>query len=243
VEQRSPAAYVAEFIGTFVLVLSITLAVSLFINAQGTGSDWALVGLVHFLVLFVLVQTLGSVSGGHFNPAVTVAVAVLRKIKPNDAAVYILLQLAGGVAGALVTKFLLIDDLANQQNVGALALNHSLLGSTAGGLVAEALGTFFLVWAVVAVSVNPRAARDWAGLVIGGTLGFDIMIFGPLTGGGFNPARWFGPALVGTEWHDFWLYILGPLAGGVLAALIYWYLFVEGPLGGGASPETGPKLN
>jgi glycerol uptake facilitator-like aquaporin len=104
VEQRSPAAYVAEFIGTFVLVLSITLAVSLFINAQGTGSDWALVGLVHFLVLFVLVQTLGSVSGGHVTPADTVALAVRRKIKPNDAAVYILRQLAGGVAGALARR-------------------------------------------------------------------------------------------------------------------------------------------
>jgi MIP family channel proteins len=241
VEQRSPAAYVAEFIGTFVLVFAITLAVSLFVNSAGTGSDWVLVGLVHFLVLFMLVQTLGSVSGAHLNPAITVALALLRKIRPNDAAVYILLQLAGGVAGALVVKFLLIDDLANQQNVGALALNHSLLGSTFGGLIAEALGTFFLVWAVVAVAVNPRASRDWAGLVIGGALGLQVMIIGPLTGGGANPARWFGPALVASEWDDFWLYIIGPLAGGALAAIIYWYLFVEGPGVRAATPETGPK--
>src|SRR6266699_3973745 len=73
IEQRSPAAYVAEFIGTFVLVLAITLSVTLFINGQGTGSDWTLVGIVHFLVLFILVQTLGSVSGAHLNPAVTVS--------------------------------------------------------------------------------------------------------------------------------------------------------------------------
>jgi MIP family channel proteins len=240
-EQRPPAAYIAEFIGTFVLVSVITLVVSLFVNSQGTGSDWAVVGLAHFLVLFMLVQTIGSISGAHVNPAVTLAMLALRKIRPNDAAVYILLQLAGAVAGALMTKFLLIDDLADQQNVGATAVNLSLLGSTFAGVVAEALGTFFLVWAVVAVAVNPRAARDWAGLVIGGTLGFAIFIFGPLTGGALNPARWFGPALVAGEWDDFWVYIIGPVAGGVLAALVYWYLFVEGPGVRAATPETGPK--
>jgi glycerol uptake facilitator protein len=241
IEQRSPAAYIAEFIGTFVLVLAITLSVTLFVNSQGTGSDWVVVGLVHFLVLFMLVQTLGSISGAHLNPAVTVSLAALRKIRPNDAAVYILLQLAGAVAAALVTKFLLIDSLADQQNVGAPALNHSLLGSTFGGLIAEGIGTFLLVWTVVAVAVNPRAARDWAGLAIGGVLGLQVMILGPLTGGSVNPARWFGPALVGTQWDDFWLYIVGPLGGGVLAAIVYWYLFVEGFAVRAATPETGPK--
>ena len=132
----------------------------------------------------------------------TLALLALRKIRPNDAAVYILLQLAGAVAGALMTKFLLIDDLADQQNVGATALNLSLLGSNFAGVIAEGLGTFFLVWAVVAVAVNPRATRDWAGLAIGGTLGFAVMIIGPLTGAALNPARWFGPALVAGEWDD-----------------------------------------
>jgi glycerol uptake facilitator protein len=241
IEQRSPAAYIAEFLGTFVLVLAITLSVTLFVNSQGTGSDWVVVGLVHFLVLFMLVQTLGSISGAHLNPAVTVSLAVLRKIRPNDAIVYVLLQLAGAVAGALVTKFLLIDQLADQQNVGAPSLNHSLLGTSFGGLIAEGIGTFLLVWTVVAVAVNPRAARDWAGLAIGGVLGLQVMILGPLTGGSVNPARWFGPALVGTQWDDFWLYIVGPLGGGVLAAVLYWYLFVEGPGVRVAEPEAGPK--
>ncbi len=232
----------AEFIGTFVLVSSITLAVSLFINPQGTGSDWVVVGLVHFLVLFMIVMTIGSISGGHVNPAVTLALLALRKIRPNDAAVYILLQLAGAVAGALMTKFLLIDDLADQQNVGATALNLSILGGDFQGFIAELVGTFFLVWAVVAVAVNPRAARDWSGLVIGGTLGFAVMIMGPLTGAALNPARWFGPALVSGEWNTPLLYIFAPLVGGVLAALTYWYLFVETPTGiRSATPETGPK--
>jgi glycerol uptake facilitator protein len=244
IEQRSPAAYVAEFIGTFILVLAIILSVSLFVNSSGTGSDWVVVGLVHFLVLFMLVQTLGSVSGAHLNPAVTVTLAVLRKIRINDAVVYILLQLAGAVAAALVLKFLLIDDLADQQHYGAPSLNHSLLGTTAGGLIAEGIGTFLLVWTVVAVAVNPRAARDWAGLAIGGVLGLQVMILGPLTGGSVNPARWFGPALLAGDVieNDWWLYIIGPLGGGVLAGMAYWYLFVEGPAGfRAATPETGPK--
>ena len=164
VEQRPPAAYIAEFIGTFVLVAAVTMAVCLFVNAQGTGSDWAVVGLVHFFVLFMLVMTIGSISGAHVNPAVTLALLALRKIRPNDAAVYIVLQLAGAVAGALLTKFLLIDQLADQQAVGTPQVNLSLLGSTFAGVIAEGVGTFFLVWAVVAVAVNPRAARDWAGL-------------------------------------------------------------------------------
>jgi aquaporin NIP len=91
------------------------------------------------------------------------------------------------------------------------------------------------------VAVNPRATRDWAGLVIGGTLGLGVMISGPLTGGAMNPARWFGPALVAGEWDDFWVWIIGPVAGGVLAALVYWFLFVEGPGVRAATPETGPK--
>ena len=156
-EQRSPASYVAEFLGTFVLVFAITLVVSLFVNPQGTGSDWAVVGLVHGFVLFLIVATLGYVSGAHVNPAVTVAAMALRTIRVSDGIVYILLQLAGAVAGALMTKFLLIDALADQQNVGAAALNFSLLGSTFAGVVAEGIGTFLLVWAVIGVAMNPRA--------------------------------------------------------------------------------------
>jgi glycerol uptake facilitator protein len=245
VELRSPAAYVAEFIGTFALVFFITTAVVLFAAPGGGNSDWAVIGLVHAFVLFLIVQSLGSISGAHVNPAVTLALAALRKIRPNDAIVYILLQLSGAVAGALVCKFVLKDSIADASGpvsakVGTPALNDALIGSTGAAAVAEGIGTFFLVWAVIAVAVNPRAARDWAGLAIGATLGLVVMVIGPLTGAGINPARWFGPALVSGEFDDFWLYILGPLVGGVLAALIYWALFVEGRLGAVPPPEAGP---
>jgi MIP family channel proteins len=249
-EQRAPAAYVAEFIGTFALVFFITSVVVLFVTPGGGGnSDWAVVGLVHALLLFMIVQSVGSVSGAHVNPAVTVALAALRKIRINDAAVYILLQLSGGVAGALMTKFILADQIADPKGavgtasaqVGTPGLNHTLIGSTGAGFAAEALGAFFLVWAIIAVAVNPRAARDWAGLAIGGTLGMAVMVLGPLTGGSLNPARWFGPALVSNHWTDAWLYILGPIVGGVLAAVIYWYLFVEAGTFRAATPEAGPS--
>jgi glycerol uptake facilitator-like aquaporin len=107
--------------------------------------------------------------------------------------------------------------------------------------VLEGIGAFLLVWAITAVAVNPRAARDWAGWVIGATLGLIVMIGGPLSGGSYNPARWFGPALVSGSWDDAWLYIVGPLVGAVLGAVTYWYLFVEGRLGGPpAAPGAGP---
>jgi MIP family channel proteins len=236
---------VAEFIGTLALVFFITLAVVLWTTPAGAGSDFVIVGLVHAFVLFMLVQSLGSVSGAHLNPAITIALASLRKIRPNDAIVYILLQLSGGVAGALLTKFVLSDRVADPSGaavqspqIGTPSLNDTLLGSTFAGAVVEGLGAFFLVWAVVAVAVNPRAAKDWAGWVIGGTLGLVVLVAGPLTGAGVNPARFFGPALVSSHWDDAWLYIIAPVIGGVLAAQLYWQCFVER---GAATPETGPK--
>ena len=247
-DQRSPAAYVAEFIGTFALVFFVTCAVVLWTTPAGAGSEFVIVGLVHVFVVFLLVQSIGSVSGAHLNPAITLALTALRTMRLNDAIVYILLQLSGGVAGALMTKFVLSDRIADPSGpaaqspeIGTPALNDTVLGGTFQGAVVEGLGAFFLVWAVVAVAVNPRAAKDWAGLVIGGTLGLIVFVAGPLTGASVNPARFFGPALVSSTWDDAWLYIIAPVIGGVLGAITYWYLFVETKLGRTATPETGPK--
>jgi glycerol uptake facilitator-like aquaporin len=176
IPDRGPAAYVAEFIGTLFLVFFITAAVSLFITQPTQQNpnpfiDWSVIGLVHLLVLFVLIQTLAVICGAHFNPAITAALTALRQIKPPDAAIYILAQLAGGVAGALLTKGLLLDEGRAINYGAALVSDARLEGEIFPGMVAEALGTFFLVWAVVGVAVNPRAARDWAALAIGGALG------------------------------------------------------------------------
>ena len=103
------------------------------------------------------------------------------------------------MAGALLTKALLLDEGA-ASNYGAVAVSDVLDGKILPGMVVEALGTFFLVWAIIGVAVNPRATKEWAALAIGGALGMAVMVFGPLTGAGFNPARAFGPALVSGDW-------------------------------------------
>jgi glycerol uptake facilitator protein len=237
---RGTAAYVAEFIGTFALVFFITAAISLFKEPptpQGPGLpeiqpfiDWSVIGLVHVFILFMLIQTLAVICGAHFNPAVTAALAAIRQIKPVDAVIYVLLQLAGGVLGAFVTK-LLLKDPGEDVNYGATTLSEDQFDiNLLKGAVFEGLGAFFLVWAVVGVAVNPRAAREWAAFVIAGTLGLIVMVLGPVTGASVNPARSFGPALVGSEFGgagDFIVaYVVAPVVGGVLAAVAYFYLFI-----------------
>ena len=109
-------------------------------------------------------------------------------------------------------------------------------------MVVEAIGTFFLVWVIVGVAVNPRATKEWAALAIGAALGMGVMVIAPLTGAGFNPARSFGPALVSGEWGgagDFLLvYVLAPVVGALVAGFLYFNLVIApGKKGvGGAEP-------
>ena len=225
-EERGTPAYVAEFIGTFFLVLFICIVVSLN-SAGGLGfTDWAVIGLVHAFILAMLVYTLGGTSGAHFNPAVTAALAGLRKITLIDAVIYWLVQLAGAVAAALVTKLLLLDE-GRGANYGATSISKLLSGNVGAGFLCEALGAFVLMWAIMGVAVNPRGERAWAGWVIGIALGVGVMIFGPLDGAGFNPARSFGPALVANHWPDFWIYVIGPVTGALAAAFGYRLLVLE----------------
>jgi glycerol uptake facilitator protein len=245
-QERGTAAYLAEFLGTLMLVFFITAAVSVYVAEPSAANpnpfiDFSVIGLVHVFVLFVLIQTLAVASGAHFNPAVTAAMTFLRQIKPADAAIYVLAQLLGGIGGAMLTKALLLDE-GKAQHYGATAVSPVLSGDWFPGMVVEALGTFFLVWAIIGVAVNPNAAKDWAALAIGGALGMAVMVFAPLTGAGFNPARAFGPALVG---HHFGgagkflgVYVAGPLIGALAAAVLYGVLIeTPGKRGvGGAEP-------
>lgn len=225
VEERGTPAYVAEFVGTFLLVLFICSMISV---AGGLGvTDWAVIGLVHVFVLAMLVYTLGGTSGAHFNPAVTAALTGLRKIAPLDALIYLLVQLSGAVAAALVTKLILLDE-GRGVDYGATTVSEQFLqGKPLPALLIEAIGAFVLMWAIMGTAVNPRGNKAWAGWVIGIALGLAVMVFGPLEGAGFNPARWFGPAIVANEFGDFWVYIVGPLLGALLAAFGYRYLVLE----------------
>jgi MIP family channel proteins len=246
VQDRGPAAYIAEFVGTLLLVFFITAVVSLYGPEPSPQNpnpfiDFSVIGLVHVLLLFVLIQTLAVLSGAHFNPAVTAAMTMLRQIKPPDAGIYVLAQFAGGLAGAGLTKLILNDEGA-AENYGATTVSDLLEREILGGMVVEALGTFFLVWAIIGVAVNPRATKEWAALVIGGALGMGVMVFAPLTGAGFNPARSFGPAVWGKAFDGVdtfvLVYVVGPVAGALLAAVLYFQLFIApGRKGvGGAEP-------
>jgi MIP family channel proteins len=214
------------------LVFFVTSVVTLYVasgqNAQ-FGSDFAVVGLTHAFVLFVLIASIGVASGGHFNPAVTAAFMALRRIDPIDGLVYILAQLSGGVLGALLTKAFLLDE-GKASDYGTPKVT-ALLGGAFQGALVEGIGAFILVLTVLSMTLNPEVRR-WAALAIGSALGFLVMVLGPLTGGSFNPARWFGPALVGNSFTDAWLFIVGPLVGGVLAAAVY--KFVIEPSSGAA---------
>jgi MIP family channel proteins len=239
VQERGLSAYLAELIGTFLLVFFITSVVVLFVatgDQAQFGSDFAVVGLVHAFLLFGLIVMFGVVSGGHFNPAVTLAAAAIKRIAPIDAVIYILAQLIGAIGGAFLTKALLLDE-GRATDWGTPHVSGLLSGNFAGFAV-EAVGTFCLVLVILAAVFSKKSFKEWAPLAIGTTLGFIVMVGGPLTGGSFNPARWFGPALAGSAFEgSWWLYILGPVVGSLLAAAVFKYVLEAG----GPAPTESPE--
>jgi len=222
IEPKGSAAYVAEFVGTLFLVMFICGIVSMSVPKPLTPSD---LGLLHALVLLAIVYSIGSISGAHVNPALTIALASIRKISGRDASIYIVMQCAGGLAGALLAKMFFLNRGA-AVDYGTPAVNDAFLqgGSLALALLVEAIGAFALMWAVMGTAVNPNAPKGVAGIAIGGSLGFAVMVFGPATGGSFNPARFLGPALASGSWSDAWLYLIGPIIGATVAALVYSWL-------------------
>jgi len=231
-QERGLSAYIAELVGTFLLVLFIALIVSVYARGGISTPEFAVIGLLHAFLLMMLIQTLGGTSGAHFNPAVTLGLLSVRKIRPNEAAIYIVLQVVGAIAGAAVCK-LILSELLVGPNLGNPSVSPTLLhGKTVLGALCELIGTFALVWAIMGVAVNPRASADWAGFVIGATLGFAVLAFAPLTGAGLNPARALGPAIVAGEFIGGFgkfavVYIVAPVIGGLLAATGYKLLVLN----------------
>jgi MIP family channel proteins len=217
-DQKGPAAYISETVGTFFLVLGITGVIS-----AGAGqAPLTNVALVHTLVLMALVYAIGSISGCHVNPAVTVGLWAIRKISGRDAGIYVACQVVGAVlAGLVVYWFFEVRGAVVDYGTPSVSEAYLRGGSAFLAFLAEAIGAFLLMWAVMGTAVNPAAPKGVAGIAIGGALGVGVLIFGPATGASFNPARWFGPALVSGEFGDFWLYILGPIAGAAAAAFLY----------------------
>jgi MIP family channel proteins len=205
----------AEFIGTFALI---------FIGAgAGALGDGGLVGvaLAHGLVIVAFAYAYGHISGTHINPAVTLGVWAAGKIDTTRALAYVAVQLLGGIVGAFALAWVLGERAGS---LGATVLADGV--SSTQGLVLELILTFFLVNTIMNAGISGKATIP-AGLAIGLTLTFCILMGGPLTGASLNPARTLGPAVATGNYADIWLYFVGPIAGAVIAGLLYKTVFEE----------------
>lgn len=213
--------YVAEFIGTFVLVLFAcgTAAVVGCNAAAGTG--YLLTALAFGLVIVAMAYSIGNVSGCHINPAVSIAMLVSGKMNIKDFAGYVVSQFLGAIAGAAVLTAL----VGAESGLGANGLYNSNVGLS---FVIEVILTFVFVIAILGVTSKQENSAV-AGIVIGLTLVLVHILGISFTGTSVNPARSFGPALLvgGEALKNVWVFILAPLAGGVLAALVYRFLAGE----------------
>ena len=177
------------------------------------------IALVFGLVIMVMVYATGHLSGAHINPAVTIAFTLSRHFPARDAAAYVGAQLVGATAAALLLLAVWPDQPAE---LGATVPSIGV-GSA---FVYELVLTAFLMFVIMAVATDTRAVGAAAAIAIGGTVGLDALFGGPVTGASMNPARSFGPALAAGEWTNFWIYVLGPIAGAALGA--YAYQLVRG---------------
>src|SRR5919112_4638869 len=217
----------AEALGTFGLVF--VGAAVVVVNGGFPNSGIGLLGiaLAHAVVLSVMVTSTMTISGGHLNPAVTIGLLVGRRIDPVSAAAYIVAQLAAACVAALLVKLLLPHLAVRNALLGVPVIANSVTLGQAIGM--ELILTFFLVSAVYGTAVSPDAPRV-GGFGIGLVLLFDILVGGPLTGAAMNPARAFGPAAVSGEWVGQLVYWIGPIAGGILAALLWEFVLLpRGP--------------
>ena len=220
---------VAEFIGTFALIFFGAGSICAY-QYMHSNSDLSLLGvaLAHGLAIGIMVSAMGHISGGHYNPAITIGVWVTKRISTIDAILYWVAQLAGGIIAAFVLKAVIPDDTWRAVHLGTPDLARDF--PVWAGMALEAVTTFFLVLVVFATAIDEKGAfKSIAGFGIGLTITLGILVAGPLTGAALNPARAFGPALAATYWAHHGVYWIGPLAGGFLAGLVYDTAFLKKP--------------
>ena len=216
-----PRRACAEGLAAFALVFAGCGAIVTDATREGVLGATG-VAAVFGLVVMVMVYATGHLSGAHINPAVTIAFTLTRHFPLRDAGAYIAAQLAGATAGALLLLAAWSDRPA------ALGATLPSVG-TGTALLYEIVLTALLMFVIVAVATDTRAVGAAAAIAIGGTVALDALFGGPLTGASMNPARSFGPALAAGEWRDFWVYVVGPVAGAALGAGAYQ--LIRAPLG------------
>ncbi|RJQ13149.1 MAG: aquaporin [Dehalococcoidia bacterium] len=217
-----PRSLVVEAIGAFTLIFASTGAVM--VAAGKTNIGLLEIAFAHGLAIALMVSALGAISGGHFNPAVTVAMWVTRRIGTIAGAGYVVAQLTGAVLASLALRVLFPEGLREEAQMGAALLGPGI--DFARGVGIEAILTFFLVIVIFGTAVDSRAPK-LGGIAIGLTITMDILIGGPLTGAAMNPARAFGPAVVAGVWDDHVVWWIGPIIGAVAAGLLYHYVLIE----------------
>ena len=214
--------FAAEFIGTFALVFVGSAAI---IHSRVTESPTGLieVALAHGFILGVMVSSLMRISG-HFNPAVTIGLLATRRIEPMMAALYVVAQLLGAIVAGYALKIAFSDATFTATRGGGLTIALDVTGAQA--FLLEAIATFFLVFVAFGTAVDLRGPKI-GGLAIGFVVAADILAIGPLTGASMNPARSFGPAVASGIYEAQLLYFFAPITGGLVAALLYEFLFMR----------------
>lgn len=235
-EERSPTQkLLAEFVGSFTLVFIAAGAV--IATAQEPTAGLITIGLAYGLAVATMVGALAHVSGAHFNPAVTIGAWVTQKIGGRDASTYIVAQIAGAAAAAGVLRVAIPERLWRLVNLGTPEVTAGI--DTGQAVLIEAVLTFFLVWVIFATIIDPDGAfRQTGGLSIGFAVTMGVMMGSPFTGGAMNPARWFGPAIVGGFTTNAWVYLVGPIAGGIVAAVLYDIVIMKNKAA--TEPEEAP---
>ena len=228
---------VAELLGTAILVFFAvgvaTLSLGFKFAGSSTSAGIVATALAFGLVLLALVYTIGPLSGCHVNPAVTMAFVTSRRMSIGEGIGYWIAQFVGAILGALALWAVFTGSpeySTGNQGLGANGLGqHSLIHLNAGGAFAAEVILTFLFAMVVLAATSHLASANFAGLAIGMSLAIVHLVGIPLTGTSVNPARSLGPALIvrGDALSQLWLFIVAPLVGGVIAALVWGYLFLR----------------
>jgi aquaporin TIP len=217
----------AEFLGTFALVFfgAGAMCADQF-ESPTNGFNWLALALAYGLAVAIMISAIGHVSGGHFNPAITIGYWVTKRLNTLDVVLYWVAQLGGAIAAAYLLRAVIPDDTWRSVAVGTPQFARDF--PRWAGMALEAAGTFFLVFVTFATTLDDRSTfRSIAGFGVGLTYALGVIVAGPFTGGALNPARAFGPALASWHWANHGVFWVGPLLGGFAAALLYDSLYLK----------------
>ncbi|KAJ4849578.1 hypothetical protein Tsubulata_038662 [Turnera subulata] len=215
---------VAELIGTYILI---------FVGCGSALTDKVLkltiigIAIVWGAVLMAAIYAVGHISGAHFNPAVTLALAAIRKFSWKHVPMYVLAQVLGATLAILTLKVLFHDQ--DSVSIQATMTMYSDPTSDLQAIIWEFIITFILMFSICGIATDHRANKDLCGVAIGGTLLVNVLIAGPITGASMNPARSLGPAIVSGVYTNIWVYMVAPIAGAMVAAAVYSVLRVPEP--------------